>query len=383
MKNFFSHKKQLGLTLIEGIATLGVLSAVLALAATLTDNYLKDTKALATAQHVRMVGEGSRSYVKDNFAALQAIATATQPAVIPVSALTNYLSPGFNSVNGYGQTTCILVLKPAANTLNALVVTTGGTTIDDLTLGQIAGSIGASGGAIYSASSTTVTGAQGSYAFAVGNFASAVNSCATGGVGTTPLAGGHPVMALWFENTDTATGFLYRSAVPGRPELNQMQTTLDMGGNQITGLLSTTSGSACTTTGNLARGASGEVLSCQSATWQSSSSAYWKEPVANLASLPTCNAGTIWQTRIVQTPTTGTGPHAHTCDGVSWKALSVDDSGNITVAGTATINKLAGNLTIMTTATDGNACSPDGSIAKSTLTSGLILSCQTQLGSVQ
>jgi hypothetical protein len=49
--------------------------------------------------------------------------------------------------------------------------------------------------------------------------------------------------------------------------------------------------------------------------------------------------------------------------------------GNQTVQGQATINKLAGNLTVQSVATAGTACSPNGRIARDR--NGLLLSCQS------
>lgn len=387
---------QKGVTLVELLVALLIMSTVVVGAQRLIDQYLNDTTSAVTAQHMSTVGQAAQSYIKDNYAAVSAVATATTPALIKISTLVTagYLANGFTATNAHGQTVCVLVLEPTAGQLNALVVAEGGTAIDDLTLGGVASVLGAAGGGVYASDPTNLRGAMGGWATPIGNFANANASgqkC-NGTAGTVSITAGHPVMALWFNGGDVTAGFLYRNSVPGHPELNQMNTALDMNGNAInnaaTVQLNTvvTSGAACTTNGVVARDANGAVMSCQGGQWKSQGSAYWQDPVANYASLPACNAGIAWQTRVVQTPGVGSGPRAYTCNGASWQALAVDNNGNLTVAGTltaanatvsgtATLDTLAGNLTISTTATEGSACSPNGRIARDA--NGLLLSCQS------
>lgn len=395
-------RRQRGTTLLELIIALAIMSGIMTGLYQLVDVFNQNTKSAVVSQHMSTVGQAAQAYIKDNYSAVSAVATATAPALIRVSTLTstNYLQTGFTAANSYGQTVCVLVLQPAANQLAALVVAEGGTAIDDLTLGQIASTMGASGGGVYSTAATTLKGAMGGWSTAVGNFANANASglhC-DGTAGAVAIAAGRPIQALWFANGDVTSGFLYRSSVAGHPELNQMQTALDMNSNAINNAATiglntvVTQGNACTTNGVVARDAAGAVMSCQSGTWNSQGSAYWKDPVANVAALPACNASAAWQTRIVRTPTVGSGPRGYTCNGATWQPLAVDDSGNLTIAGTmtaataaitgnatvsgtSTLNALAGNLTVTTTATVGAACSPNGRIAQDG--TGLLLSCQS------
>jgi len=384
---------QRGTTLLELIIALAIMSGIMTGLYQLVDTFNQNTKSAVVSQHMSTVGQAAQAYIKDNYAAVAAVATAGTPALIRISTLTatNYLQSGFTLNNSYNQNVCVLVLQPVANQLAALVVAEGGTTIDDLTLGQIAATMGASGGGVYASAATTLKGAMGGWSTAVGNFANAnaAGLKCDGTAGAVAIAAGHPIQALWFANGDVTAGFLYRSAVPGHPELNQMQTALDMNGNALNNAVSgavVIQGNACTTNGVLAHDATGAVMSCQSLTWQAQGSAYWKDPVANFAALPVCNAAASWQTRIVQTPTVGAGPRAYTCNGAAWQALAVDNNGSITIAGTATIanetvsgtstlNNLAGNLTVTSTATVGVACAPNGRIAQDG--TGLLLSCQS------
>jgi len=374
--------KQRGVTLIEVLASLTVIAALTAGVARLMDQYGDDTKSAITAQHISAVGMAAQAYIKDNYAVIQAAATPTTPALITVPMLvaTGYLSPGYSTANNYGQSTCVLVLEPTANMLNGLVVTEGGTTINDLTLGSIAGLVGANGGGVYSDSPTLLRGAMGAWATLIGNYANANASgqkC-DGTAGTPSITAGHPIMALWFSNGDVSSGFIHRNAVAGHPELNTMNTPLLMSATTVV-----TPGTACTDNGAIARNTNGAVMSCQSLIWKSQGSAYWEDPVATYSALPVCSATNAWQTRVVEIPTTGSGPRAFTCDGSSWKALALDDAGsltipaNLTVGGTATLNALNGNLQVTATAVEGGACSGEGRIAASTTTSGLLLSCQS------
>ncbi len=366
-----TRNQQYGLTLLEVIVSLAVLSAAFVGVSALIDDWSNDMHTSVVAQQTSTFGEAVQAYVKDNYAAVSAVATATTPALIRVSTLTGtgYLESGFSVSNSYGQNICALVLQPSAGKLNALVVTEGGTAINDLDLGSIAAKILAAGGGIYSTAATTVRGTMGGWSMPIGNFANPNQAglhC-DGTAGTVSIAPGHSAMALWFNDGDSTSAFLYRNDI-GQPQLNTMNTPIIMAATE-------TVGAACSTTGAIARDVSGAVVSCQGGSWKTQGSIFWQDPVANFAALPACAAAIAWQTRVVETPTTGTGPRAYTCNGTTWQPLAVDDTGNITIAGTATIDKLAGNLQITATATENAACSPNGRIASDA--TGLILSCQS------
>lgn len=368
MRKLHKNRLQTGLTLLEVIVSLGLLSSVFLGAVSLIDNYSSNMKNNAVGQHTSTFGQAMKAYVKDNYAAVVAIATPTTPALIRVSTLvgSGKLQNGFNTSNGYGQTVCGLVLEPIPGQLTALVVNEGGTAINDVDLGQIAGVIGAAGGGIYSSAATTLRGTMGGWSMPIGNYANANQAglrC-NGTAGAVSLTQGHPVMALWFSEGDTTAGVLYRDSIPGQPQLNQMNTPIIMSSEQ-------TIGSACTTTGAIARDSVGSVISCQGSVWKKQGSSFWEDPVLNNASLPTCNASIAWQTRVVRTPTVGSGPRAFTCDGTSWKALAVDENGNLTVPGIITVGKTQ----ISDVVTEGTACASNGLVARDA--TGLILSCQS------
>ena len=429
---------QSGVTLLELIVTLGIIGAVMAGVARLVDQYIDDTKGALTAQQMVTVGNAAQAYIKDNYATVMANATATTPAIVTVPMLSaaGYLQSGFSTTNNFGHSVCVLVLEPTANNLNALVVAEGGTAIDDLTLGSIAANIGAAGGGIYSSASTTLRGSMGGWSTAVGNFsnANASNLKCDGTAGTPTLAAGHPIMALWFANGDTTSGFLHRNDVPGRPDLNTMNTPIIMASVQ-------TSGAVCATTGAIARDTNGALLTCQGGTWKPGSGGLtWKGSVASVASLPASGNSSGDAYRV-----SGAGNHVFIWDAQNnvWQGMVVDSSGNLTlpgliyasgsnssygaitmqgskngysginfrdaagnIAGTLMMsptysgffnaadnnwrwyvdnagnsyqpgNVQAGTLQVDTVVAEGSACAPDGKIAKSSATSGLILSCQS------
>jgi prepilin-type processing-associated H-X9-DG protein len=130
-------------------------------------------------------------------------------------------------------------------------------------------------------------------------------------------------------------------------------------------------GNTCTTKSSVATDSTGAPVYCDGSNWKSITSAYWGDPVTSYSSLPTCTATLLGSTRVVRTPTTGSGPRAYTCDGSTWKALTVDDSGNLSVPTTLT----AGKVSLIDTVTVGSACTTTGQVSRDS--TGSILSCQS------
>jgi prepilin-type N-terminal cleavage/methylation domain-containing protein len=440
-----NRKYQKGLSLIEIMVALSVAAATTAGLAHFTSQYADDTRTQGIAHHMKQVGNAAADYISDHHATLAGIATSSTPALITVDALITegFLPGGFSASNAQGHDVCVLVLQPSTGVFEGLVVAETPSSqpdlgLDDASLGLAAATIGAAGGGIYSGAPTTLQGAMGSWSTPVGNFANAPTRC-DGTTGSVALKEGHPVMALWFEQNADATGFVYRDAVPGRPELNRMNTTLDMGGNQLTGLATATEGNACTglADGTLGTTSTGRVLSCQGGNWELQGSKYWRDPVNNFASLGACGANEQGMTRVARNGNESGGSNrarAYTCSGGSWRPHGLDQNGtlnaptdviagrdlnagrnlsagqdatigrdlqvnrnsrvngneyvvggsdvgsqtvrgNQTVSGRANINELGGNLRVQTIATENTACSPNGKIARTN--TGLLLSCQS------
>lgn len=272
------------MTLIEVILGLAILSMVTIGLNQLADRWSSDTKDTVTASQQRSFGEAVKSYIKDNYAAVQAVATATSPAIIDVPTLiaAQKLPAGYQNSNAYGQTTCALVLEPTANRLQAMVITEGGTTLGDPSLATVAATVGGSGGGVYSTDTANIKGAVGGWQLAVAvydNLANNLGKKCDGTAGNVRVTAGHPMMALWFENGDVSSAFVARDAVPGRPELNAMNTPLVMNSVQ-------TQGGACAA-GAIARDATGSLLTCKSGTWQPTSSVCQGDTTTDLNNLQT------------------------------------------------------------------------------------------------
>ncbi|WP_096697846.1 shufflon system plasmid conjugative transfer pilus tip adhesin PilV [Polaromonas sp. AER18D-145] len=326
-------RRQSGITLVEVMAGLAVLAATLAGLAMMTDQFSDETRSALAASQTRTFGEAANAYIKANYSAVRGVATPTTPAMLDVPTLVaaGNLTAGFGATNGFGQSLCALILQPVPDRLQAMVVSEGGLPIDDLSLGTIAAVIGGSGGGVYSSDPSVIRGAVGGWQISASTFDNLANNVGRkcdSTIGNVRVAPGTPAMALWFENGDTSSAFLSRDAVPGRPELNHMNTPLVMNAVQVVD-------AACTVVGAIARDTSGLVLSCQGGRWKSQST-YWQDPVPSYAALPACNALSAGHTRVVSNPSVGSGPRPYTCTGAAWAALSVDDQGNSYQAGVAT-----------------------------------------------
>lgn len=368
MKNL--ARRQVGVTLLEAVITLAVMAIGLVGLMKIGNAFHDDAKNALYADSARQYGAASRNYIRDNYATIAASATSTNAYVItaPMLVAGGYLPTGATSKVGFRQDICTLVMQPSAGKLNGLVVSEQGDDLDDVTLSNIVGIGGASMGSVLSSAATLVTGAKGGWSFPVSDFDASVNQLAQRCDGVTAgpvrVAKGHIAIALWYEGNAAETSTLYRDAVPGQPQLNRMNTPIVFNAAQ-------TVGSACSSAGALSNDSTGKMVNCSGGFWKQIASMYWADPVANFATLPMCDATVSGVTRVVRVPTVGTGPRPFACDGTSWKALTVDDAGNLTVPGVLS----AGKVTLLDTVVAGAACAPNGQIARDV--AGLILSCQS------
>lgn len=279
-------RRQAGFTLIElmvGIALLAV--GLMVYAQMAADSARRHQEALA-AQHMRQVLDGAERYIDDNNAVLRATATASSAAVLSVATLrtANYLPNQFTDLNQYRQGYEIRVLQPSPGVLSTLIVTTGGDLIGEGSLRRIARQIGAAGGYVSSSSSSVATGAYQAWSQPLSAYGASNGA-------------GRIAASLFFREGQQVTDFLYRAAVAGRPDVNSMATSLNMGNNAITNaggvtasglvqagsvtssgrvsanefiLLGTavTVGTSCSPVGLIGREADGRLASCVSGTWR-------------------------------------------------------------------------------------------------------------------
>ncbi len=173
---------------------------------------------LVAARQMRDVTHAAKGYITTYAAQIEGTATATTPATITVPMLVNtgFLPTGFGSTNPYQQTWEVQVLQPSPGDLQALVLSQGGVAIQAAEVPRIGAEEGGSGGSVQGAV------AQGSF-----------GSWQVSLTGYTNPGAGHVASLIDYSNGQLQSDYLYRTAVPSEPQLNTMQTNLDMGANNI------------------------------------------------------------------------------------------------------------------------------------------------------
>jgi type II secretory pathway pseudopilin PulG len=177
----------------------------------------------AAASHQTMIATALQRYQKENAAAILA-STASGPQTISLAMLraTGDLPASISDRNPYNQTYVAGARRSTANgqpIVEIMLTTTGGTDIPEKSLRDIAGQV-QGGGYVSHQAAATAKGAAGTWEIAMAPF------------GLSPGAG-HLVTAMFFNDAGLIADYLYRNLVPGHPELNTMNTTLNMGTNDI------------------------------------------------------------------------------------------------------------------------------------------------------
>ena len=255
------------------------------------DAGIQNMKTSVAASQMKVFTEAAQEYVEANYPAIEAVATGTSPTTITPAMLqaTGFLAPSFVSANPWTQSYTVQVLQPSPGTLQALVLTTGGVAIPQGLAPVIAAQSGAEGGFIpypnqYGTLTNTV--AEGSY----GGWQVSMQYYANPGQG-------HLASLVALNNGQLQTDFLNRSAVPGEPQANTMNTGINMSGNNLQNAGTVSAGSVtagtisasgtlaasnftypgtaaaytgCSTTGAVAANSngSGQILSCSGGQWQ-------------------------------------------------------------------------------------------------------------------
>ena len=224
------NNHQVGFTILEMLVVLAVMAAGLLLLNTLVLSSADRNQETLAAQHMRRVVEASEHYVKDNAAAL--FATASPPAVLSIGTLKSamYLPGSFSEINAYGQAYEIRVV-PSTGRLSTLVVTQGGQPIPEGGLRRISRQVGPEGGYVSSSSPSAATGAYEGWTMSLATYGAA-------------SGGGRVAAGLFFRDGQEVSDYLYRSAVPGKAELNAMNAAIDMSNNNITNAGNVTANSA-------------------------------------------------------------------------------------------------------------------------------------------
>jgi len=217
-----SKRQQAGFFTIDALFGLIALGIMLSLAGWWMFSYGNQQDYRIAAEHQRTVADAFSKYLKDNYAVVLTNAGPTTPVQVTVDMLQNtkYLPAGFSSTNGFGQTVVGLARRLSANQLEAIAVTTGGQVIPELGIRTIAEHLGAPGGFVSVLKPGVIQGVRGGWEVALSNY----------GINPGP---GHTASALFLMDGDLANDYLYRNAVPGHPEYNRMNTSIDMGNNDI------------------------------------------------------------------------------------------------------------------------------------------------------
>lgn len=349
----FTLIEMLGVLAVGALMTLGVVAMI--------DSTLEDSKGQQAALYQSQITAAAIKYINANYATLQAEASASPPAMRNVDALkaAGFLSSNFNATNPYGQTPCILVQASPPALLNALVVTEGGTDIATKELAYVAANAGQGGGYISSSNPTVAQGAFNSWSMPLAGYIS--GHCSSAAAGANHLAS-----AVFFSGPgQLSTDFVYRASVPGRPDLNQMTTPLNMRAQVDVD----TSDTLCivgdtSTYGRIAVDSRGAILSCQVGVWKRQIG-YWKDPKADFASLPT-TGNELGDVRL-----TLDFNRAYSWSGIStgWIALAVDELGNLRVPGRMTAN----DVLLKQVVVKNTPCTPNGLIAREA--TGMLVTC--------
>jgi type II secretory pathway pseudopilin PulG len=231
--------KQAGFIAIEFMFAIIAFVVLSAIGANTLARHMDSQNYQIAAQQQQAVADAAAKYLKDYFSTVVASATPTVPVQITTAMLrnTNYLPSGFGDTNAFGQTFLVLARRPAANQLESIVLTTGGETIDEIGTREIAENLGGTGGFIPTSNTGIVQGVRGGWQIALSNY------------GMNPGVG-HTASALFLQDGTLTNDYLYRNAVPGHPEVNTMNTSINVNGNNLNGVNTTNTTTLNATTVN-------------------------------------------------------------------------------------------------------------------------------------
>lgn len=325
-----------------------------------------------TAAHLEKVSLAAAQYIQDNYAPLTSTLTLNGPATtVTTTDLrdTGYLSQAHSDLNPYSQGYSLRIRYVTQgtganqrNVLEPMVLTEGGQPIPDHELLRIAGKLKA-GGSIRSSDPTLAVGNNGGWQVPVNAF------------GANPGAG-HLAVGMFYSDAGMLADYLYRNAVPGRPEVNQMNTDIDMAGSSVQNaeVVQTaeahltrivTQATACSPDGAIARNAAGTPMLCENGLWNQSATLNWVDGEGQRMQMTAANGQTIWLQN-------QNGKYRWMNGTWSSELASVDQSGNFSAGGRIRSGEY---MHIVGVAVEGQACSPNGLIGRDA--AGLILSCRS------
>ncbi|KZQ40694.1 hypothetical protein A3N57_07995 [Enterobacter cloacae subsp. dissolvens] len=186
----------------------------------ITQTVIDEYRNSVAAGQALTVQNAVNKYILDNAATISATATPTVPynLTVPMLVSAGYLPSGYSPTNNFSATYATKIFEPTANKFHTMTFLTGGVQLSLSQARKIATRIGATGGYIESGVAKGALGAWSTSLSAFGGF---------------NPGDGHIVIAGFYQNGAVSNDYLYRKAVPGHPELNTMNTALNMGGNDI------------------------------------------------------------------------------------------------------------------------------------------------------
>lgn len=221
-----NHTNDRGWAILSTGAALIILLLVSVWGYSLINDWMQRRTWINTSAQTSRFTQAVKRYTGHYYDTLLSNATPTAPVIVTPTMLKNtgFLEQGFSETTIDGQVYRAALVRHAMNTdqLQALVYTQNGVALPFLALRQISMDITTGmGGYIWT--SGLVNGAMGSWSIPLSQF----------GVSTTQ---GHIAVLLTTDELGVARGEsdrLYRFSVTGKPDLNTMHTSIDMGGNNL------------------------------------------------------------------------------------------------------------------------------------------------------
>ncbi|WP_426102967.1 shufflon system plasmid conjugative transfer pilus tip adhesin PilV [Pseudomonas sp. PSPC3-3] len=223
-----SRSKQGGFISIEMLFAIVAFVILSSIGSNMLARQMDSQNYQIAAQQQQAVADAAAKYLKDNFSVVVASATPTVPVQVTTTMLRNtkYLPNGFSDTNAFGQSYLVLSRSPAANQLESIVLTIGGEAIDEIGTREIAENLGGTGGFIPADNTGIVQGVRGGWQIALINY------------GMNPGVG-HTASALFLMDGALTNDYLYRNAVSGHPEVNTMNTSINLNGNDLNSVKAT------------------------------------------------------------------------------------------------------------------------------------------------
>jgi hypothetical protein len=231
------------MTLFETVVVLSITVSAIVYGAQIYSNYLSGLINQAAATQLVNLTTGYAKYLQDNYASVLSSVPSGGYTTIPLATLQpQYISSAFVNKNPYEQSYVLAVRQPVAgnNALEAIIYTTGGEVIANQNALSISQQVGSGGGyTLAKGDGITVQSTYAGYNLSLASY---------GGSGLGKLVSALFINQLGSQVSDY---YLSRNLVSGRPELNQMNTNLDMHSNAISGAsgITAATGNIVATTG--------------------------------------------------------------------------------------------------------------------------------------